>query len=133
VNTLTGHIFQIDTQDQLSLVHVDVGAYIFKSIILENPDTADYLREGQRVQLLFKETEVVLGKPEVEKVVSMQNRVPGTVAEIKRGRLLSEVTVTSEIGTVRSIITTGSVDKLNLTVGEAVTALIKTNEIMLAP
>ncbi|MEL6535706.1 MAG: TOBE domain-containing protein [Bacteroidota bacterium] len=133
MNTLTGHIFQIDTEDQLSLVHVDVGAYVFKSIVLENPNTADYLREGQRVQLLFKETEVVLGKPEAEQAVSMQNRVPGTVSTIKRGKLLSEVTVTSEIGTVRSIITTGSVDKLHLSPGEAVTALIKTNEIMLAP
>jgi len=133
VNSLTGNIFQIDTEDQLSLVHVDVGGYIFKSILLETPNTADYLREGQRVQLLFKETEVVLGKPDVEKVVSMQNRVPGQVAEIKRGALLSEVTVSSEIGAVRSIITTGSVDKLNLSPGEAVTALIKTNEIMLAP
>lgn len=116
----------------MSLVSVDMGQDIyFKTIIIETPDTADYLKEGSSINTLFKETEVVLGVGSISQI-SLQNKVEGIVTLIEQGALISKVSLKTSLGDIISIVSTKAVIDLKITVGSSVTAMVKLNEIMLA-
>ena len=60
---------------------------------------------------------------------SIRNRLPGTIERIVSDKVVSEVVVRTAAGTVTSIITTGSVERMNLKEGDKVFAIIKATEI----
>jgi molybdopterin-binding protein len=65
--------------------------------------------------------------------LSARNQFIGHVTRITRGGVVAEVTV--DIGNgqeIVSVITNGSVDRLNLREGSEVTAIIKATEVLLA-
>ena len=109
----------------------NVGDLLLSAIIIDTPETLDYLAIGNKVMVVFKETEVVLGL-DTEQQISLQNRIPGSVAAIERGTLLSRVTLDTAVGSIVSVITSNAVAQLGLEVGSAAVALVKTNEIMLS-
>ena len=57
--------------------------------------------------------------------VSIRNRLPGTIEKIISDKVVSEVVIRTAVGTVTSIITTGSVKRLNLKEGDNVFAVMK--------
>jgi molybdopterin-binding protein len=63
---------------------------------------------------------------------SIRNRLPGTIEKIVSDRVVSEVVIRTAAGTVTSIITTGSVQQLNLKEGDNVFAIIKATEVSIA-
>lgn len=116
----------------MSIVEVDMGEEIsLKTIVLETPDSASYLQAGQQVDVLFKETEVVIGL-DVESKVSLQNRIPGSINSINKGELISKVKIKTPIGELVSIISSNGVKQLGLEEGNQVVAMIKLNEVMLS-
>jgi len=64
--------------------------------------------------------------------VNVRNQFRGTIREIIRGPVVSEVDVETLSGIVTSVITTRSVDDLGLEVGKEVVALIKSTDVSLA-
>ena len=60
---------------------------------------------------------------------SIRNRLPGTIEKIVSDKVVSEVVVRTAAGTVTSIITTGSVERMNLKQGDNVFAIIKATEV----
>ena len=64
--------------------------------------------------------------------INARNQFKGTVVEIIRGPVLSEVDVQTEAGIVTSVITTRSIDNLNLDLGQEVLAIFKSTEVLLA-
>ena len=60
---------------------------------------------------------------------SIRNRLPGTIEIIVSDKVVSEVVIQTAAGTVTSIITTGSVKRMNLKEGDAVFAIIKATEV----
>ena len=60
---------------------------------------------------------------------SIRNRLAGTIEKIVSDKVVSEVTIQTAAGTVTSIITTGSVGRMNLKAGDAVFAIIKATEV----
>jgi len=60
---------------------------------------------------------------------SIRNRLPGTIEKIVSDKVVSEVLVRTEAGNVTSIITTGSVERMNVKEGDKVFAIIKATEI----
>jgi molybdopterin-binding protein len=56
---------------------------------------------------------------------SIRNRLPGTIEKIVSDKVVSEVVIRTAAGTVTSIITTGSVQRMNLKEGDIVFAVIK--------
>lgn len=61
--------------------------------------------------------------------LSGRNKLFGEIVEIKRGEVVSEVVVQVGENQIAGIITTASVDNMNLRLGDQVTALIKATEI----
>ncbi len=114
----------------MSLVDVTVGDEVFTATLLETPETAEYLKVGNRVQLLFKETEVSLAK-DLQGFISLRNRFPVSIISIDRGDILSAVNLNYSGKPVMSVITTRGVERLQLAVGDQLEALVKANEIAL--
>jgi molybdopterin-binding protein len=60
---------------------------------------------------------------------SIRNRLPGTVEKIISDKVVSEVVIRTAAGVVTSIITTGSVQRMNLKEADTVFAIIKATEV----
>jgi molybdopterin-binding protein len=60
---------------------------------------------------------------------SIRNRLAGTITNIISDNVVSELTIDTAAGDVTSIITTGSVKRMNLKVGDNVFAIIKATEV----
>ena len=60
---------------------------------------------------------------------SIRNRLAGTIEKIVSDKVVSELVVRTAAGEVTSIITTGSVNRMNLKEGDKVFAIIKATEV----
>ncbi|MBI5561107.1 MAG: TOBE domain-containing protein [Deltaproteobacteria bacterium] len=61
--------------------------------------------------------------------LSGRNQLPGEVLEIKKGDVVSEVTIQVGEHQIAGVITTSSVERMKLKVGDHITALIKATEV----
>ena len=130
MNRLRGQISAIESNGHVSLVDVAVNGDSFACILLEAPDNAPYLAVGNEVNVLFKETEVSLAK-DLSGLISLRNRIRGTVRHIRKGEILSEVVLDCSGEQLTSIITSRSIGRLDIKEGDEVEALIKANEVTL--
>jgi len=130
MNKLKGFIKSIQSSENISVVDIDVDGISLCSIIVETQKTADYLKVGNEVYILFKETEVSVGK-NVQGLLSLRNQINCTVQNIEKGKVLSKVVLNFKNYNIVSIITTNSVEKLQLKIGDNVKAFIKSNEVSL--
>jgi molybdopterin-binding protein len=130
MNILHGKIESVSVQGYLSIVGIRVEHLSLSAIVIDTPETASYLKPGHAIRVVFKETEVIIGKGKRHDI-SLQNKLEGTVAALESGVLLSRVTVETAVGAIVSVITSRAVQQLGLEVGSGVTAMIKTNEVML--
>ncbi len=131
MNVFEGTVFSIRTSGKMSQVVVKSGDITFTTIVIDTPESCDYLVEGKPIQVIFKETEVIISK-DLNPAISLRNRVKGTIDSIERGELLSKIEIRCSAGVISSYITSNAVEELNLDVGDLVLAMIKSNEIMLS-
>jgi len=61
--------------------------------------------------------------------ISIRNRLPGTIEKIVSDKVVSEVIIRTAAGMVTSIITTGSVKRMNLKEGDNVLAVVKATSV----
>lgn len=130
MNKIEGEISDIQVNGALSLVKVTHNNIVMSSIVIDTPLTASYLKIGNHVRVVFKETEVIIGVGK-DIQLSLQNKFEGKINEIKSDDLLSKLQINTQVGTITSIITTNAVKQLDLKVGKLVIAMVKTNEILL--
>jgi molybdopterin-binding protein len=130
MNKLRGRITQIESNDHVSLVDVDVNGDSFTATLLETPDDAQYLKVGNVVEVLFKETEVSLAKG-LSGLISLRNRVSAQVTRVRSGVILSEVVLDYRGQQISSIITTRSIARMAIKAGDEVEAMVKANEVTL--
>ena len=130
MNKLIGKIILIESSLHMSMVDIDVDGDVFSSIVLETPVSAPYLKKGINVTLLFKETEVSIGK-NLSGLISLRNRFKGTIRRIEKSDILSKIFVDYKGQEIVSIISTRSTQKLGLIDGDLVEWLVKTNEVSL--
>ena len=63
--------------------------------------------------------------------LSARNRIKGKVVEIQKGGVMAHVVVRAGENLIESVITKRSVEEMKLKVGDAVSAIIKSTEVML--
>ncbi|MEO1263323.1 MAG: TOBE domain-containing protein [Bacteroidota bacterium] len=131
MNILKGIVKSVEVNGSLSLVRTEIAEITLTAIVVDTPETAPYLKEGHLVKVIFKETEVIIGKG-TQHQISLRNKLPGRIIKIETDNLLSKVVVETAVGKIASIITSNAVKNLPLQPGEEVTAMIKTNEMMLS-
>lgn len=64
--------------------------------------------------------------------INVRNQIKGTIQEIVKGDVISEVDVVTASGVFTSVITTRSVEELDLQIGSQVLVLIKSTDVSLA-
>jgi len=130
MNKIKGKIVDIKSSGSVSLVKINANNHVISSILLKN-DSDSFIKMEAQVTVLFKETEVIIATGKVADI-SLQNKFSGPIINLEKGAILSTLTVQTEIGNIVSMITTNAVDQLNLSLNDTVTAMIKSNEIMLS-
>ena len=132
MNELPGKINQIQASGNLCVLSILINTQEIQAIFLENPTHNKQIKVGSDVQVLFKETEVIIAQAEDLKI-SLSNQLRCIVSTIQIGELLTRVQLTLEEHTINSLIISSHIENLNLQIGDQVFALIKSNEIMIAP
>jgi len=130
VNKLTGKIVLIESSQHMSMVDIDVEGDVFSSIVLETPASAAYLTQGKELTLLFKETEVSIGK-NLTGLISLRNRFKAVIKRIEKSEILTKIYLNYKNKEIISIISTRSTQKLGLMAGDEIEWLVKTNEVSL--
>ena len=130
MNKLTGVLTRIQKSGSILLVDIDVDGYSFSALLIESDTHLEWLETENTVSLVFKETEVSLAKDLTGKI-SLRNRMQCKVLLVERGELLSTVKLQFKEYIVTSAITTRAVGSLQITIGDEIEALVKSNEISL--
>lgn len=131
MNTLLGIITEIKTEGSLSLVKLKVQNSVLTSIVIDTPETASYLKIGNEIKILFKETEVILAK-EITGIISLQNKIECIVHSFEKGNLLCKIILNFDNYRITSVVTRTAFDQLDIQENDEITAMIKTNEISLS-
>ena len=104
MNELSARITNIESNDSISLIELKNENQLFKTVVINSGNKEPEYIINEDVILLFKETEVILGKGEFENI-SLQNRISCKISSIVKGKLLSKIYLDSEVGKFCSIIT----------------------------
>ncbi|OJJ14410.1 hypothetical protein BKI52_42260 [marine bacterium AO1-C] len=133
MNRLSATIAQIQHQEYLSLVGLQVDQAFLQVLLTDTPQSTDYLTVGNTIDVLLKETAIVLSKRTLHQEISITNQIPCTITQIEEGEILSKIKVSFGKQHLQIILTTAAYQQMQLQVGESVVALIKANEIMCNP
>ena len=131
MNCLEAIISSVESNAHLSLVELSVGTVIFSAIVLETVQGNPSLKPATPVKLLFKETEVSLAR-NLTGELSLRNRFPVEVVAIEQGDILSAVRLNFQGNTINSVITTRSLKRMQIRVGDQLEALVKSNEMVIS-
>lgn len=109
------------------------GGDTVSSVITDNSVKRLGLDAGKEVMAMVKASNVMLGSNIDPQAISARNLLTGTISNIIPGAVNDEVTIDLPGGSsVTSIITSASVDRLELIVGKEISAIIKANDVLLA-
>ena len=112
------------------MVDMEAAGLMITALLIDAPHNPVWLKQGNLVYAVFKETEVSIAKDFTGKI-SLRNKIPCRVNQVERGELMSIIHMTFMDYQIQSAITTRSVDLLDLKKNDEVTAMIKANEITL--
>jgi len=125
MNTLIATVTKIDTIDNLNIVNFDFSGQTLSMMSL---DLSDDIQIGTKVKLITKPSYIAIAK-EFSGMLSYSNQLKSKIIELENGKLLSSVKLQIEEFFLESIITFESSQKMNLKVGDEVTAFIKASEL----
>jgi molybdopterin-binding protein len=124
MNKLTGFIQEIKSCDDIVQISIDIKGEIFTSLILSSNEV---YKIGQKVNILFKETEVMIAS--VSSKISARNAFICKITEIKNGEILSSISFDFYGDKIVSIITKNALLDLNCKENEEFMWFVKSNEI----
>jgi len=130
MNRLIGKISKITSHEGISLVNINTTSAVLGTVLLDTPQSCDYLKIGKKITVAFKETEVAIALPNIGEI-SLANQLICNIEKIENGKILSKIYLTCNDSKIISIITSSSSKRLALKKDLEVIALIKANEISL--
>lgn len=128
MNRIQGIIQKVDSSRNLSVLSVSCNGDALTVILVETPETNSKLKPENSIFLLFKETELGLGK-NVQGKLSFQNRMKSIVTNIEPGSLFTRVELDYRGSELVSILPNQEIEKLSLIPGDQVEGLIQASEI----
>ncbi|MDP3466382.1 MAG: hypothetical protein Q8R86_11495 [Sulfuricurvum sp.] len=126
MNTLRATITAVTASEHLSCIRVSVEDDTLYLLLAEASNAEDLL--NTYVTLVFKETEVILTK-ELSK--STANLLQGTVREIQRGIVLSQVVLSYQETTITALVPTLIFETLNIKESDEISWMVQPSEISL--
>lgn len=125
MNTFIATVTKIDTIDNLNIVKFEFSDQTLSMMSL---DLSDDIQIGTKVKLITKPSYIAIAK-EFSGILSYSNQLKAKIIELENGKLLSSVKLEIEEVFLESIITFESSQKMDLKVGDEVTAFIKASEL----
>ena len=129
MNQLAAIVKEIEKTDVVTYIRVEIGD---TTLCLIKPKTPEWLSVGDRVTCTFQEASVCVSK-ECPGRVSIENRLPATLKEVRQGASLCELTFESDMGEVISLITSHACETLGLTKGCEATMLLRAVDVNVEP
>ncbi|WP_196889380.1 molybdopterin-binding protein [Aureivirga sp. CE67] len=130
MNSFQGEIVGLNSDGGLSLLDVQIHSVLFNILLIDNPETSEFLTLNRKIICMWKETEVILSKEKPN--TSIENILKCTIENIAEDKILSKITLLSEIGNINAIITTKSLKAMTISRKDEVFAMINPNEIMIS-
>lgn len=112
------------------IINTKSGQQLFSNIS-KNSVINMQIEENSEVVALFKSSNVLL-TTNSDIAISGRNKIEGIIKDIHKDEINCEVII--DIGdnqTIASVVTTQAVEELKLTIGTSITAIIKSNDIMI--
>ena len=122
---LIATVTQIDNFDSLNIVNFRCNS---QNLSMMSLDLSDDVKVGAKVELVVKPSHVAIAK-NFNGEVSYSNQLPTIIKSIDNGELLSSVKLDFFDTVLESIITFSSSKRMDLKVGDEVTAFIKSSEL----
>lgn len=129
MNTIEAKVQKIEETGVVTYIHINSGNTVITIIKSQTPK---WIGVGDEVRCSFYETSVSVSKGCPGKV-SIENRVPATLKEVRKNNSLCELTFESAIGNIVSLITLRAYDNLELEKGCRATMLLRGVDIDLKP
>lgn len=129
MNQLEATVNEIEETDVVTYIRVKSAD---TNITLIKSSTPEWLSIGDKVYCTFQEASVCVSKDCPGKV-SIENRLPAKLTDVRKGVSLCELTFESEMGKVVSLITAQAYDELGLEEGCRATMLLRGIDINLEP
>lgn len=128
MSNLIARVSKIQSCDSLHIVNFECNAQILTMMSL---NLSEEIQVGTKVKLTAKPSHIAVAK-EFHGDISYSNQLSTTIESIKNGQLLSSIKLRFFDTTLESIITLNSSKRMNLKVGERVTAFIKASELSIS-
>lgn len=125
MNKLNAHVTSMDVSSHLCALRTVVDTDVFELILVETPEYVP----GDAVTLVFKETEVIILKPPYTKCSANVHKA--TITSIEMGIVLTSVSLSYQLTTIVSLITTSAYKRLELVIGDDVFWMVQPSEISL--
>jgi molybdopterin-binding protein len=122
-----GYIVGLEFTDTISQVMLSTELGDFYCVILENPDTVNYLRMGNEVNLIFKESDYTVFK---EKVYPF-NTIEGNVRSIVKGEIFVKVVIKNKDYEFSALITNPEFESLNIQINQKLHFFVKPTSVIL--
>ena len=125
MSSIVATVSNIKKCDSLHIVEFECNSQTLSMMSL---DLDAQIKVATKVRLVVKPSHVAIAK-DFSGEVSYSNKLETTILSCENGQLLSSVKLKFFDSTLESIITLSSSKKMNLKVGDKVTALIKASEL----
>ena len=125
MSSIIAHVQNIQSLQNLNIVSFTCKQTSLKMMSLELSET---IEKGTKVMLTCKPMAIALAK-NLQGEVSYANRLHVTIQSIEAGELLCALKLQFEEFVLESVITTDSYQRMQLQIGDEVTALIKSSDL----
>lgn len=128
MNKLTAIIQGVQVSPYMAVISAIHQGDVFSAAIQETAAGAMRFKEGQKVTLVFKETEVFLAKGLAGKI-SIRNRGQAVVKSVETAGVLTRVAMDYKGGRIAAVITAQGALSLDIKPGDHIEWLVKANEV----
>ena len=130
MNRLEASIISVQTSEGVSFVELDLSGDTLICLTIDSPDYNPSLKQGTGVVVCVEESAVCVVKGLVGGL-GIRNRLECRVAGIEMGEILTYVALDYRGREISAITTTWTAREMALSAGDAVTALMRPNELTL--
>lgn len=125
MSNLIAKVLKIENCDSLHIVKFDCNSKILSMMSLELDEK---VKTGSKVKLVVKPSHIAVAK-DFNGILSYSNQLKTIIVSIENGKLLSSIKLKFFDMVLESIISVESSKKMDLKVGDEVTAFIKASEL----